>query len=278
MVYRTGTSANTGTLKAFYNGSEVATKTFSPCIPTISGPENLCYNSGVYTLSNAPTASIYWTLSDNSGFTATPSGNSVTVKHTGAGNGIILSACTVNGAVVASKYISSCCPIISGPGVACNSTEYTLLDAPPSQTIYWTVDDPTLFHVNSSGNPTYVTHIGSGTGNSKIRARSTSTSGPVITDLVIYPCSNSFPVPYSFPAGIYGPGNICNSGSAVFAINPVQPATWSVTSGFSLSTNYGTSTTVTATTANSYGTLTAVANGTTYTKSVRSQLLTVIFR
>ena len=59
--------------------------------------------------------------------------------------------------------------------------------------------------------------------------------------------------------------------SSTFSINTGVPATWSVTSGFSLSTNSGASTIVTAAVSNiQSGTLTAVVNGTTLTQSINA--------
>ena len=68
---------------------------------------------------------------------------------------------------------------------------------------------------------------------------------------------------------IVGPSSICPSGT--YTINTGQSATWSVSSGFSISTNNGTSTTVTATPVNGQsGTITAVVDGSTITYNIYS--------
>ena len=265
-VYRTIGSNSSGTLSArigSVSGTVVASKALSPCISSISGP-TLCYNSGSYSLSNPPPGTIYWTV-DNNSYSVASSGNPVTVTYTGpfSGNSANLSARTgsTSGTIIATAPISYCYPTISGPSEVCTSgSSFSLLNPPP-ETIYWSVDDPTMFSINSSGNPTVVVRIGSGNGNSKLRARTGSTSGPIITDVVITPCPAT---------AITGLGNICNSGSTVFSINTGQYANWIVTSGFSLSTSYGISTTVSATTPNQSGTLSAVVGGTTYTRDIQS--------
>ena len=267
VVYRTTASNSSGTLSArigSVNGTVVASKTLSPCTPSISGPSSLCYNSGIFTLNGAPPGTIYWTV-DNSSYSVTSSGNPTTVTYTGPYTlgPIYLSARTgsTSGPVIATTFISYCFPVISGPSEVCYSgSSFSLQNAPP-ETIYWTLDDPTVFTVSPTGNPTFVTRIGQSSSNSKLRARVGSASGLIITDVVITPC---------LATAITGLGNICNSGSAVFSINTGQYATWSVTSGFSLSTSYGVSTTVSATTPNQSGTLTAVVGGTTYTRSIQS--------
>jgi len=55
-IYRTESNSSNGTLKAFVNGTEVASKIITPCPkPSISGPSFLCPGSTVtFTVSNAP--------------------------------------------------------------------------------------------------------------------------------------------------------------------------------------------------------------------------------
>jgi len=266
-VTRIGISSGSATLSARVgstSGTVVATASISTCTSSISGTNTLCFNNDKFTLNNAPLETIYWSV-DNSNFSVVSSGNPTTVTHIGPnGSSVTLSAriSSISGAVVATKYFASCYPYIDGPSMVCGGSTFTLVNSPPSQTIYWTVTDPTLFNVNSSGNPTIVTSIGVGGGNAKLHARTGSTSGPLITDLVITSCTAS--------TAIFGSGNICNSGSAVFSITTGLSASWSVTAGFSVYPYTGASTTVYATTANQSGTLTAVVNGVTYTKYIQS--------
>ena len=271
-VYKTTASGSGGTLSAHivsYGGAVVASKNLGVCVPSISGPNELCFNSGNYTLNNAQGITIYWTV-DNNSYSVTSSGNPVTVSYTGqfGVSSMTLSARngSTSGTVIATKSINHCSPNISGPSIVCNNgSNFTLQNAPPG-TIYWSVDNPNVLSVNPSGNPTTVTRTGPGTGNHKIRAHTGSPIGPIITDLIISTCSDSIAI----PVAITGFGNICNSGSAVFSINNGQSAAWSVTAGFSLSTSSGASTTVSATTPDHYGTLTAVVGGVTCTKSIQS--------
>ena len=267
IVYRTGTSNSSGTLLATNGSGVVTTKTLTPCVPSISGP-SLCYNSGNYTLNNPPSGTIYWTI-DNNSYSVTSSGNPTTVSYTGPFNGasVNLSARTgsTGGLVITAINIDHCSPSISGSSYVCTTGSSFTLNNPPPGTIYWSVDDPTIFTVSPSGNPTTVTRIGTGNDNVKLRARTGSTSGTIITDLILTPCPVSATAIYSD-----GNGNICNAGSSVFSITTGQYASWSVTAGFNLSTNYGVSTTVSAVTPNQYGTLTAVTGGVTYTKYIQS--------
>lgn len=70
----------------------------------------------------------------------------------------------------------------------CGSGTFTLIN-PPSGTIYWKVSNPSLFMVTPSGNPTTVYVIGTGTSIATLSAHTGSTSGPVITSIVIVPCT-----------------------------------------------------------------------------------------
>ena len=223
---------------------------------------------------------------------------------------------TSNSAIVA-KFI----PAISGPSTVCyNGSSFTLLN-PPSGTIFWTVSNPNIFDVVSSGNPTTVTRKGLSTGDVTLSARTGSTSGPVVTTMTITPCAppvisgpasislntaHTFTVsnaPSGFTWGhssnltpvsgtpgrftgttsgigwvsivlngkeivrhnvtvgslfISGPDGICHGGY-MFKAN--QNATWSVSYGFSLESTTGTSAKVISDGTQSYGTLTAEANG-----------------
>ncbi len=79
-------------------------------------------------------------------------------------------------------------PPINGPHtVCCDGSEFTLRNPPPG-TIYWTVSDNSVFTVNSTGNPTIVTRIGTGTNSVTLLARAGSTNGTVLAIKTITPC------------------------------------------------------------------------------------------
>jgi len=133
-----------------------------------------------------------------------------------------------------------------------NSSSFQLIN-PPTGTIYWTVSDPSIFAVNSSGNPTTVTRVGIGTSGVTLSARIGSVNGTMIASKTITPFT-----PY-----ISGPDIVCNPGST-FTLNYPPPGTitWSVSSPYMLSNITSNSVTVTAIAGDSNGSLTAKSNGT----------------
>ena len=100
-------------------------------------------------------------------------------------------------------------PPITGPDEVCYSGSQFTLNNPPSGTIYWTVSITSIFSINSSGNPTTVTRIGTGTGSVTISARTGSTSGPVIATKTIKPC-----IPF-----VYGTPLECGSTATYYVHN-----------------------------------------------------------
>ena len=73
----------------------------------------------------------------------------------------------------------------------------------------------------------------------------------------------------SIPSTITGPADICPTG--VFSLSSGQSATWSASAGFSVSPTVGTSTTVSHNLYNgATGTLTAVVNGVTVTRTIQA--------
>lgn len=85
--------------------------TVSPSLITITGPNTVCcVGNSTFTLENPPPVPVYWTVSNPSIFTVTPSGNSASVIQTGIGGGGTLSARigSSSGLVVATKMFSSC--------------------------------------------------------------------------------------------------------------------------------------------------------------------------
>ena len=127
-----------------------------------------------------------------------------------------------HGLVNAIEAVASVLLTISGPGEVCSSSSFTLQN-PPSGTIYWTVSDPSIYTVTSSGNPTTVTR-GSAYGSAVLYAHSGSTSGPVIAAKTI-----SCPQPY-----IDGPGEACSGGTFYTLYNsPSSTIYWTVTGPFS---------------------------------------------
>ena len=89
------------------------------------------------------------------------------------------------------RYYKGIAPAISGNNPVCHSGSSFKLSNPPLGTIYWSVSNPSVFSVSSSGNPVTVTRIGvNNVYNSTVTlsARTGSTSGPVIASMFIDAC------------------------------------------------------------------------------------------
>ena len=254
----------------FYNSSTVLTY-YKPNPSPITGPDEVS-TSGDFTLNNPP-SSITWTIDDPNSPNVFYSGSSAmgiySIKVTRTGTGMQKATLQArkysDNSVINQKLITPGPPLpsINGPVTVCyNGSQFTLSNA-PSGTIYWTVDNTSLFSVTSSGNPTTVTRIGTGTGSATLSARTGSVSGPVVSTMTITACS---------PAVISGDQYICFS--SYYTIN-YTASSWSLTQSsnvFSITSSNASSATVTATPKNDGGGhfayLTAMVNGTTVTKTV----------
>ena len=132
---------------------------------------------------------------------------------------------------------------ISGPGEVCYDGSQFELCNPPPCTIYWTLSGSStnFFTVISSGNPTTVKRIGTGTGNVWLQARTGSTAGPIISSKSISPCP---------PIIITGPPDLCYGSPAKNFTVANAPAgfTWGKSSNLNLT---GTGTTVSVSAAGS---------------------------
>jgi len=146
-VYRKIGVGGYGTLSARYGsatGQVVDSKTITPCpLPSIDGPETVCYDGGSFSLVSTPSGPITWTVTGPFTFSTYSYMNSITVTQPIvyiSGNGLpgspgsptygTLSA-YVGGSMVAGMYISPCKPTISGPTLVCSSTaSFTVADVP----------------------------------------------------------------------------------------------------------------------------------------------------
>ena len=212
------------------------------CFSVINGPNSICLN-GSYSLSTGQSAK--WVVS--SGFSVSPAtGTSTTVTASAPHQYNGLLTAEING-VIFSKNITTCNTSINGPNTICKTGSYSLSTG---QSTTWSVSSG--FSVSpTTGTSTTVTATNTNGQNGTLSA---TLSGGTFTKSIA-------------ACGISGPSIICNSGS--YGLNTGQSAAWSVSSGFSVSPTTGTSTTVTATNSNGQsGTLTAVANGVTVTKSI----------
>jgi len=223
-------------------------------IPYITGNEVITSASS-FSLVNPPSTPVYWTSSNTGIFTVASPGNPTTVTPgTGLGSAT-LSARTVSnsGKVVATKIIEMP-PIINGYSTICTGMPFTLSNGKPAT---WSVSNG--FSVSPAyGVTTTITPASPLIGQS-------GTVTAVWNGLTITKPLQSCDMTY-----IDGPSAICAAGG-VYKLNTNQSATWSVSNGFSVSTATGTSTTVTANAPNGQtGTVTAVANGKTYTKTIQA--------
>jgi len=115
-------------------------------LPTISGPDAICFGTtGTYTVSNAP-AGFSWTKSSNLTSVSTSS-NSAT--FTGYTEGSAWVAININGAEVARKNLTvgnGSAISITGPNTLDNKASvkhYPSMSCPPSSaTYYWELRDP----------------------------------------------------------------------------------------------------------------------------------------
>ncbi|MDR1153179.1 MAG: T9SS type A sorting domain-containing protein [Bacteroidales bacterium] len=102
---------------------------------------------------------------------------------------------------------------------------------PPAGTIYWTVSNTNIFTVNSTGNPTTVIRIGTGTNSVTLSAHTGSTDGTVIASKIITPC----PLPV-----ITGPKEFCSlRGSSYTVTDAPTGFTWGSSSNLTLSGSSG---------------------------------------
>ena len=208
---------------------------------TISGPDVICY-TGSYSISSGQSAT--WSVS--SGYSVSPTtGTSTTVTAPGnLGYTGYLSA-VVNGVTI-SRTLTTCDFLINGPSTICNSGTYSLSNGLSAE---WSVSSGfSLTHIST----TSVVVVASG---NDLSGTLSATVNGVTAVKSITSCS------------ITGPSTICNSDS--YSLNSGQSATWSVSSGFTVSPTTGSSTTVKASSSNGQsGTLTATISGLTVTKSI----------
>ena len=177
-VYKTISSSSVdGVLTAHIgssSGPAIAYKSLTPCVTTITGPNEIFSGSpGQYNLTNPPVATtIYWTVSNTSLFSVVSSNCPTTVTRIGAGTGNATLSARVgstSGTVFATKTISAPgLPAISGPTLICykTSTPYYNFTATNWQSSYqWDV----------SSNLTIKS--GQGTNTASVNAASSGSSG-----------------------------------------------------------------------------------------------------
>jgi len=209
-----------GTISASVDGGSVY-KTIKapgspPAPPEIYGFGTVCYNGSSFTLLHPPSDTIYWAVSDTTLFSVNSTGNPTTVSRkigTGAGNAM-LSAYTgnVGEQEVASMQITACVSSIYATNneVCYNGSQFALIN-PPLDTIYWTVSDTTLFYVNSTGNPTTVSRIGTVAGSAMLTAYIGSAGGLELASMQIMACVLSISAPNN---------EVCYGGSQFELLKP----------------------------------------------------------
>lgn len=233
---------------------------------SISGPDKIC-SSGTFTLTPSPKCSIQWSISGPFSITPPDPNNPATVRitYTGANtnNGILTA--DFNGIIVTKTITLSNVPTIEGSSTVCFGGNTFKLCNPPQSTIYWTVTGPFSFssslNVTSTtvSTPTVFRTKSAGT-TGTLSARSGSITGTVIASIPLTAC----PLPV-----ISGTDVVCNSGTYKLSNGPAQ--SWSVSSGFSITSSSGTSATVTSSASNGQrGTLSAYVDGTYITKDIQA--------
>ena len=238
-VKPTSYNGQSGTLTATINGVPV-TKDIEACTITIDGEANVCTTTETYQTSNGATAT--WSASGDFTLSAV-SGSSTTVKPiVYSGQSGTLTA-TINGVPV-TKTLKVCTINIDGETNICGPEIFQTSNGAIAT---WSVSGG--FTVSSSsGSSTTVTALPANGQSGTL----TATINGVSISKVITACTSSIS------------GNATIYGAETYSLIPGQSATWSVNSGFSLSSTTGSSVTVTALPANGQsGTLTATVNGVT---------------
>ena len=253
-------STNSVTLSAFnQNNQEIARKTIMPCLQ-INGPSEVCYTGSQFVLNDTPSGTIYWTVDNTSLFSVTSPGSSTTVKRIGIGTGsATLSAHigSVNADPVATKTITACTPaVISGNYHICSSA-YFSLSSPHKADGGWTVSPQnSIFSISSYNNTSATVTVSP--------QNAASTQATLIADV----SGTQISIPITNCA-LLGSNFLCPTTS--YYINNGASAVWNVTSGFSITPYDGNvCASVTASAPNLTGTVTAVANGTTYSMNISS--------
>ncbi|MDR1200798.1 MAG: T9SS type A sorting domain-containing protein [Tannerellaceae bacterium] len=135
-VFRRGTSTNNGILTANSGGYNAAAS-ITPCLPTITGPDDVCYDGSTFTLSNSPSGTITWSVTGPFSFSSSSSvtsktGNPVTVfrRGTSTSNGILTA--NIGGYNVAASITPCVPPVISGSSDICAASfgTFTVSNAP----------------------------------------------------------------------------------------------------------------------------------------------------
>ena len=220
----------------------------SVVFPSITGPDSI-FPSGEYRLRSGLTAS--WSVS--SGFSLSSNTGSIITVTAGALDGRTgtLTA-VVNGETVTKSIKAYNIGITTQNASVCSTAAYSLSNSNVSS--LWSAS--TGFSVSpSSGNSTTVT---AGVPDGRTGTLTADVGGIILTKS-IQACN----------VYINGSDFVCPSGS--YNLNTSQSASWSVSQGFSLYPNTGTSTTVTTGALDGRtGTLTANVGGITLTKSIQA--------
>jgi len=245
------------------NGAIVASKKIKTCqAADISGSGTVCYDGSVFKL-NQSSGTIYWTLSSSSNFTLNPSSTTgthqATVKRIGSGTGNVILQARINsssGTVIAEKNITAC----TAPSISGNTSVYT-----GSQCTFNVSNAPSGYTWDCSSHFTPVpkspgkyTASNAGQGWVCIKLNGTEISSRYNVTITDPPSIN-----------IVGPSTICHYG--YYELDTGETANWSVSPGFSLNLINPTVPSITVHTSGSSdltGTLTAVLNGKTVTKTI----------
>ena len=125
-------------------GAIVDSISITPCPPTsISGPDDVYSNGGVFTLTNPPSNTIYWTVTgpfsfSSSSVVTSTTGNPKTVyrRSDAVGTTGTLTTHSSTSQLIATKDIQ--CPDITGPETICHTTSATY-SLPSGLTATWSV-------------------------------------------------------------------------------------------------------------------------------------------
>jgi len=156
------------------------------------------------------------------------------------------------------------CPVIVGSDVVYNSASY-LINNLPSNQVTWSlsnVPQNSIFNLSYNGATATVTVPNKTDNPAQTVTLNALLNGMVVDSKIIKTCA------------ITGPAEICNLIGQEYYFSSLEPASWSVTSGFTLSPqnagSQGYITVIPSPLAGQTGTLTAVVNGKTYTKAINA--------
>jgi len=229
-VKKIGNGNGSATLVAKKGNQVAATTSITACIsPTITGSTftDIQYSGSNFTLVNAPSGTVTWTVTGPFMFKNNiNTGNPVTVCRTGSDTGSGVLKAFIGAQEQARVTITPCAPVnINGNDYVYSTATYTLSIADANTTWTLTPVFPTtpVFNLVNNTGPTATVTVPAGQPYQSAYLRA-NVNGPIIEKYILTSAINGVPT-------------VCSSGS--FNLTTLESASWSLTNGanlFSLAT------------------------------------------